>query len=195
MHEHHQLSECTYFTLLSIGYIAKACFDVIISSGFYYSPCSAEMSEDSAISSAPDDIQPQLEDEEEMVTYTAEPSNVSVDKLRVSEVELIADEQDLTASRNTESRNSSHSASRILKANSKPNMDMEDGVQEVAEKTYTKLKQNIILGVMISFVIGIFSVPIILYYTDDGGTDNVMDEFPVTNCRDMVGHISHLYRD
>ena len=157
------------------------------------------MSEDSAISSAPEDIQPQLEDEEEIVTYTAEPSSVSmdnlpvsVDKLHVSKVELIADEQqDFTASRNTESRNSSHSASRIL---NKPNMDMEDGVQEVAVKTYTKLKENIILGVMISFVIGIFLVPIILYYTGRG-SDNVMDEFPVTNCRDMVSYyITYVQR-
>jgi len=151
------------------------------------------MSYDSAISSASDNIQPQLDDEEEIVTYMAEPSNISVDKVRVSKTELITKEQDFTASRNTESRNSSHSASRIL---NKPNMDMEDGVQEVAAKAYSKLHQNIIqnifFGAMVSIIIGLFSVPIVLYYTGRGGFDNVFDELSVLNCHDVVGHISHM---
>jgi len=165
----------------------------------FLSPCSAEMSYDSAISSAPDDIQPQLDNEEETVTYMAEPSNISVDKVRVSKIELIANEQDFTASRNTESRNSSHSATRILKSNNKPNMDMEDGVQEVAAKAYSKLHQNIIqnifFGAMVSIIIGLFSVPIVLYYTGRGDFDNVFDELSVLNCHDVVGHISYMDRD
>jgi len=157
-----------------------------------FSPCSAEMSEDSAISSAPDDIQPQLEGEEEIQTYTVEPSNISVDKVRVSTVKLINDEQDLKQSRNTESRNSSHSASRILKANNKPNMDMEDRGCEITAKMYTKLRHNIIVFVMILFVIGVMLIPIILFYTGREGVKNLSDELSVLNCRELVSHISNM---
>jgi len=148
------------------------------------------MSEDSAISSAPDDIHPQLEDGEEIVTYTAEPSNISVEKVRVSEVELISDEQDSTPPRNTESRNSSHSAHRILGTSSNTNLDMDDGAVKVTIKK-TRLRENICLGVMIFMAIGIVLAPIILYYTGRGGFDNVFDDLSVLNCHEVVS--SHVF--
>ncbi|XP_065890192.1 uncharacterized protein [Dysidea avara] len=167
------------------------------------------MSEDSAISSAPDDIHPQLENEEDIVNYTTEPSNISTDKgtepsnisidrvtepssisvdtVQVSKMELVSVERDLTLSRNMESRNSSHSASRILKASSKSNMDMDDGNIEVATTCFRLcVRQNICLVVMISVVIGLFLIPIILYYTGRGGLDNVFDDLSVLNCRDLA---------
>ena len=184
------------------------------------------MSEDSSISSAPNDIHPQLENEEDVVTYTTEPSNISMDKrtepsnisvdrvtessnsstdrvtepssisvdtVQVSKLELISDEQDLTLSRNIESRNSSHSASRILKASSKSNMDMDDGNKEVVATCSTlHVRQNICLVVIISIVIGFFLIPIVLYYTGRGDLDNVFDDLSVLNCRDLVGHNCHV---
>jgi len=148
------------------------------------------MSEDSAFSLAPVSMRlPQLKGEEEIVTYTTLPSNIGVDKVRVNEIELINDERDLTQSRNTKNHNSSHRAGRIL---SKHNMEMEDKGQEVASKWHTKLCQ---VGVMITFIIGILSAPIILYYTGRGGIKNVSDESYVLNCRELVGHISNMYRN
>ena len=73
-------------------------------------------------------------------------------------------------------------------------LDVDDGankvVNETANKTYKKLRENICLGVVIAIVCGIILTPVILYYTRPDISNPFEMATVQTNCQSVSSGLS-----